>query len=148
MSDEIVPIRVVPESEPVDPYAKKQGYRSWQQTIRRMANKTVSELKIEYGYAIEHLERFGDITLRELIILKAFEEMVKNPNPSMLNLIMERDEGRVPQAIVSASGSIGDWMEAARENNIEISEVMEEAQKILSEYNKPPDVIEGEIVDG
>lgn len=132
---------------PIDPYGRKGGYQSWQQTIRRISQMKASELKTIYANAIDYLDSYGNITLRELAIIKAFESVIANPNPAMLGLIMERDEGKVPNTVMSASGNITDWMEYAKENNIEIDAVMEEAKRIMDEYNRPPSVIEGEIVD-
>lgn len=149
MSNDLVkvPIQSFPESEPIDPYGNKKGYQSWAQTIRRVSLLKADELKKVYGDAIERLEKYGNITLRELAIIKAFEDVIEHPNPSMLNLIMERDEGRVPQMQVTATGNIGDWMEYAKEQGIEIEAVMEEARKIMSGYDEPPKVVEGEIVE-
>jgi hypothetical protein len=78
---------------------------------------------------------------------RAFYELVRDPNPAMLSLLMERDEGRIPQSIVSASGNIGDWMQYAKEQNIPIEEVLAEATKLLDEYNQPPTVVEGDIIE-
>ena len=145
--NDLIPFKAVPESEPIDAYGNKKGYQSWQQTIRRVSLLKANELKSLYGAAIENLEQYGSVTLRELAIIKAFESMISSPNPAMLNLIMERDEGRVPQTQITASGNIGDWMEYAKEQGIAIEDVMQEAERLLQEYNEPPKVVEGEIVD-
>lgn len=145
--NDLIPFKAVPESEPIDAYGNKKGYQSWQQTIRRISLLKANELKEMYGAAIENLEQYGNVTLRELAIIKAFESMISSPNPAMLNLIMERDEGRVPQTQITASGNIGDWMEYAKEQGIEIEAVMEEAKRIMAGYDEPPKVVEGEIVE-
>ena len=142
-----IPFQEVPKEVPIDPYGPKKGYQSWQATIRRVSLLPASELRKIYGDAINNLEKYGTVTLRELAVLKAFEEVIERPSPSMLNLIMERDEGKVPQMQVSASGNIGDWVEYAKEKGIPLDEVMEEARKIMAEYEEAPTVVEGEIVE-
>lgn len=142
-----IPVDVHPPDEPIDPYGKKKGYQSWQATIRRISQMTADELSSTYSVAIADLSKYGSITLRELAIIAVFRELIEHPNPSLLNLIMERDEGKVPNMVVSATGNVSDWMEYAKEQGIEIEEVMAEAKRIMEEYEAPPKVVEGEIVD-
>ncbi len=143
-----IPIDTAPANEPIDPYGRRSGYQSWQQTIRRIGNMKADELRAIYGTAIENLENLGSLTLRELVILKVYEEMLTKPNSAMLGLVMERDEGRVPQTVVSASGNVQDWLAVAKEENISIDEIMEEARQMISEHDKAPDIVDGEVVDG
>lgn len=149
----LIPIKSIPENEPIDPYSKKKGYRSWAETGKRISNMTPQEFREHYGAIfadiafMADMPSLSDITLREIAFAAAYVETIRHPNPAMLNLIMEREEGKVPQAVISATGSIGDWMEYAKENNIEIDEVMKEAKKIMQEYDEPPKVVEGEIVE-
>ncbi len=142
-----VPFEALDPTVPLDPYGKKRGYQSWQQTIRRISQMTPAEVQATYAEAVTDLSRYGNITLRELAILRAFQEVIEHPNPAMLSLIMERDEGKVPQTNISASGNISDWMEYAKQENIPIEDVMREARKIMDEYEKAPEVVEGEIVE-
>lgn len=148
-----IPVKAVPETEPIDPYGKKKGYRSWAETGKRISNMTPEEFVQHYGsiftdmVAMSAMPELNDITLREIAMAAAYIETIRHPNPAMLNLIMEREEGKVPQAVISATGNIGDWMEYAKEQNIPIEDVMAEAKKIMQEYDEPPKVVEGEIVD-
>lgn len=141
------PVQGVPESEPIDPYGKKKGTQSWANIIKRIGDTPVSELKHLYLDTILNLEQYGNMTLRELAVVRAYFEVLENPNPSMLSFLAERSEGKVPQAMITATGNIGDWMEYAKEQGIEIADVMQEAQSLLKEYNQEPKVVEGEIVD-
>jgi len=146
------PITVVPSDMPINPYTEKRGYQSWQSTIRRISSLKASELRDIYGDVISNLEKYGNVTLRELVVLRAFEELVKNPTPAMLSLIMERDEGKVPQAIASFSGNVLDWREAAMQiaNERGLTEdqmfslIEEEVKKIAAEYQEDQ-VIDGEV---
>lgn len=142
-----IPVESFPESTPIDPYGKKQGQQSWAQIIKRIGDTNLSDLKEMYVEAIDKLEQYGNMTLRELAVIRAYFETIEHPNPSMLNWLAERSEGKVPQMTVTATGNIGDWMEYAKEQGIAIEDVMAEAQKVLKEYNEPPKVVEGEIVE-
>lgn len=150
-----IPFEQLPANVPVKPYSNKQGYQSWAETIKRIANTPADELERLYGDAVRNLGRYGNITLRELVVVRAFYEMAKEPNPALFGLIMDRSDGKVAQTVVSASGNVTDWMEAAKAMAQElgvppeqmIDEVMQEASKLIDEYNKPPDVVEGEIVE-
>lgn len=142
-----IPFEQVDPNTPIDPYGKKQGSQSFAQIIKRIGDTPAQDLKNIYGRTLDILEQCGNMPLRELAVIQAYFETIEHPNPSMLNWLAERSEGKVPQMQLTATGNIGDWMEYAKEQGIAIEDVMAEAQKVLQEYNEPPKVVEGEIVE-
>lgn len=149
MSNQLVriPFQSVPASEPIDPYTSRKGRLSWGQIVQDMSKMTLDEVKAQFPGLLDSIRADGTLTLRQLVIARVLQQLILDPNPAMLNLIMERGEGKVPQMVMAASGNIGDWMEYAKKEGLELDEVRREARKILEENDSDPTIVEGEYVE-
>lgn len=149
MSNELVkvPVIVYPSEQIIDPFGPRRGKQSWGQIAQDMSKMTLNEVKEQFPGLMDRINANGNMTLRQIVIARVLQQLILDPNPAMLNLIMERGEGKVPQMVMSATGGIGDWMEAAKKEGISIDEVKREAQKILEEHEADPTVVDGEYVE-
>lgn len=142
-----VPFKVFPEKEVIDPYGSRKGRQSWGQIIQDFSKLTLDEVKRDYPGLLDKLETNGNLTLRQIVVARVIEMLIRDPNPAMLNLIMERGEGKVPQMVMTASGSVGDWVELANREGIPLDEVKKEALKIIEEQESDPTYVEAEYVE-
>lgn len=151
MPDEL---KVVPAKDVLPPawQGNRRGTRgSWASLIKRITNMTVSEAVEYFGEAARSLDSYkDDLTLRELLVFRAVVETLVDPSPAMLNLFMEREEGRVESNI---NGEINinvlDWRALAEQKGLTEEEVLAEVKLLMEQQIKAiPEVIHaGTTVD-
>ena len=79
--------------------APKRG-ESWKEIIAKIGNMTPREAADHCEAIAKQIGRLGDkITLREAVVLRVFAALLFEPQASLLNAIVERDEGKVTQPI-------------------------------------------------
>ena len=76
--------------------APKRG-QSWQEIYNRIGNMTPIEAA-EYckSIASQLTTIGGSVTLKEATVLRVFVALLFEPNARLLNAVMDRDEGKVP----------------------------------------------------
>lgn len=79
---------------------------SWSGLIKKIGNMRPSEVA---GYLKDLSSKFtkmGDeLTLKEIVVLRAFATLALETNASILNALMDRGEGKVPNTIAPLGGS-------------------------------------------
>jgi len=136
-----IPFEEVPANQHIEPFGKRRGKQSWKEQARHIGNMTIGELKEKYTHAISSLPDVPTATLRELALVHAYIATINNPNSSMLTFLSEREDGRVPNTVVSTNMDVSDWKEYVRdlqEQGMDISEadVIAEAKLIVQEQTK------------
>ncbi len=118
-------------------YNQRKGKQSWRAIISKVTQMTVQEAIDYYGDALDQLRIYPpDIILRELLIFRAVVENVLQPSPAMLGLLMEREEGKVPQMTMQANMDGSDIFQRAMEDGITVQELMAEAAHIIEQYQE------------
>lgn len=85
--------------------APKRG-QSWQESVKRLTDMTRDELieyvggpKTKLGRTLKELP--PNVPVKDAMILIAFVQFGRDPNPRMLATLMEREEGKPNQPISS-----------------------------------------------
>lgn len=136
-----IPFEIVPPNQHIEPFGKRKGKQSWRELARSVGNLTIAEIKERYTTAILSLPDIPTATLRELALVNAYISTINNPNSSMLSFLSEREDGKVPNTVVSTSMDVSDWKEYVKdlqESGMEISEadVIAEAKLIVQEQTQ------------
>lgn len=139
--DNEVPYEVLPPNAHIEPFGKRKGKQSWKELARAVGNLTIGELKEKYAHAISSLPDVPTATLRELALVHAYISTIQNPNSSLLTFLSEREEGRVPNMVISTNADVSDWknyVDQLRADGMDISEddVIAEAKLIIQEQTK------------
>jgi hypothetical protein len=98
--------------------APKRG-QSWAEIITEIGNMTgpeVAKLAGKMGKEFVTLE--PGVTLKTLVVIRVYGQMINEPSPGLLNSFMDRVEGK-PNQPVSV-----DWREDAKQNGIDPERVM------------------------
>lgn len=72
---------------------------TWSAIIKRVLAMNASDAQAYFGEAIKNIPAAGDQTIKELIVAKVVGDFLLNPSPGMLNLLMEREEGKVADTV-------------------------------------------------
>ncbi len=78
---------------------RKSGPATWNAIIQRVMQMTATEAVEYFGEAIQNLSKYGDKTLKELMVIRAVQEFMENPSANIWNTLMEREEGRVADTV-------------------------------------------------
>ncbi|HEY4721557.1 MAG TPA: hypothetical protein VII92_06895 [Anaerolineae bacterium] len=79
--------------------APKRG-ESWKEIVAKIGNMTPREAADHCNEIAKQIRKIGDgITLKEAVVLRVYTALLFEPQPGLLNAIMERDEGKVTQPI-------------------------------------------------
>ncbi len=98
--------------------APKRG-QSWAEIITEVGNMTgpeVAQLAGKIGREFATLE--PGVTVKTLVVIRVYGQMINEPSPGLLNAFMDRVEGRPNQPL-----SV-DWREDARQNGIDPDKVL------------------------
>lgn len=110
--------------------ARRTGGKTWKQLCNEIGNLTGEEAAELCERLAENLGDLKGLTLKEAVVLNAYTALVSSPVPDskLLGLIMDRDEGKVPQASISASIDIDvkDWRTVAQELGVDPQTVLDE----------------------
>lgn len=93
--------------------APKRG-QSWAEIITEIGNMTgpeVSKLAGKIGKEFATLD--PGVTVKTLVVIRVYGQMINEPSPGLLNAFMDRVEGKPNQPL-----SV-DWREDARQNGID-----------------------------
>lgn len=72
---------------------------SWKDIIHHVTSMTAEEAARTYGKIARDFKQYGKVTLRELMVVRGVHAFLSEPNASLWNAIMDRDEGKVTQPI-------------------------------------------------
>lgn len=116
---------------------------SWKNVIKRITSMTVEDIAAEFGEQVAAMfpsdPKAKTKTLRELMVLEAVKDFFGKPSSSMWNILMEREEGKVPNQIQgSMDYNIYDWRELAEKLGVTEEEALKEAERIVNELNAGP----------
>ena len=119
-------------------YGDRKGrHSSWSALIKKVSSMTVREAQAYFGEAAASLDSYSsDLPLRELMVFRAITDFLQAPSPSMLNLFMEREDGKVAQPI---EGNLNvnnlDWRVLAEQLGVTQEEAMSEAARLIEQLN-------------
>lgn len=70
----------------------------------------------------------GDaVTLKEAVVLRVYAALLFEPDARLLNVVMDRDEGKVPQPL--------EWRQKVEEAGLDPAEVIRQVREWLAEPN-------------
>ena len=79
--------------------APKRG-ESWRELISSIGNMTGDEVANMAGYMAKEFKRLpSGVTLKQIVIMRTYAQMINEPSPGLLGVIMDRDEGKVKESI-------------------------------------------------
>ena len=79
---------------------------SWAGIIKKVGNMTPTQAGKYLKDIKRQLNQLGDeLTLKELVVLRAFSELALTANASIMNALMDRGEGKVPQTLAALPGT-------------------------------------------
>ena len=78
---------------------RNRADNTWSAIIRRVMGMTASDAKIYFGDVIANIPDASEQTIKELIVAKVVGDFLLDPSPGMLNLLMEREEGKVADSV-------------------------------------------------
>ena len=83
--------------------APKRSRESWQATVRRITDMTRDEA-IEYVGTKSKIAKLlkelpADISIKDALVFISIIQYGRDPNPRMLNVLMDREEGKPTQPI-------------------------------------------------
>ena len=82
--------------------APKRG-ESWAEVIKQIGNMQVEEVVQMIANWLPTLKKAPKgITLKQLVVTRAFVGLANEPSASLMNVLMDRAEGKVPQPITGA----------------------------------------------
>lgn len=114
---------------------KRNKPESWTSVIRHVTSMTPDEIVEEYGEMWrERLGKHGTKTMKELMVLRAVESFMDFPSASIFNVLVEREEGKVPQTAKGELNiNIRDWRLLAEKMGVSEGEIIEELGPIARE---------------
>ena len=124
---------------PVQPTsATERSAQNWRNVISRVTRLTVGEAVVYFGELAQNLSYYpSQLQLRELMVFRAVYEFIQSPNPGMLNVLMEREEGKVPQTFTGLiEEHTFDWAELAKQLGVTPEEALKELPAIEAEYKQ------------
>lgn len=75
--------------------APKRG-ESWAEIIAKYGNMTGGEVAQIAGYMAKEFNRLPEgVTLKELVVMRVFGQMINEPSPGLLSAFMDRTDGKV-----------------------------------------------------
>lgn len=93
--------------------APKRG-ESWREVVRSMGNLTVPEALARWPELADALPPHGDlstVTIKEIVVMRAFKAILTAPDSALWNAIMDRAEGRPAQPIENSwKAEVADWL--------------------------------------
>lgn len=116
--------------------SRHKGSRSnWASLIKYVTNMTVAEAVEYFGEAARNLDSYkSDLTLRELLIFRAVVETLVDPSPAMLNLFMEREDGKVDTNVKGEINiNVLDWRALAEQKGLTEEEVLAEVKLLVEQ---------------
>lgn len=79
--------------------APKRG-ESWREIIDSIGNMTGQEVSKIAGAMSRDFARLPEnVTLKQLVIMRTYAQMINEPSPGLLTALMERTDGKVTQPI-------------------------------------------------
>ena len=105
----------------------KRG-QSWQEIYKTIGNMTPQEAA-DYCRAVAgKIASIGDkVTLKEAVVLRVYTALLFDPDARLLNVVMDRDEGKVTQTVTEIP-----WREYAKQMGYDPDALMKEAEEIVS----------------
>lgn len=107
--------------------APKRG-QSWKEIYNTIGNLTPKEAA-EYCSAVaKKIGTIGDqVTLKEAVVLRVYTALLFDPDARLLNVVMDRDEGKVTQPVTEMP-----WREYVKDQGYDPDVLMKEAEEIVS----------------
>lgn len=102
MSDNSNGLVIQPITEELNLKSRQKKHEAgsrWKDVIQRVTNMTASEAAAYYGEVANNLAVYGEVALRDLMVLRAIQSFIEDPSPALWNLLMEREEGRVADTV-------------------------------------------------
>lgn len=90
------------QASPTNNFGASRAGATWAHYLRKVTSATVEEAIVTYGKLLSELEKPGipqNITIKELMSVRAIAEFLASPTPHMWNAIMDREEGKVADTI-------------------------------------------------
>ena len=79
--------------------APKRG-ESWAELITKYGNMTGNEVATIAGYMAKEFKRLPEgVTLKELVVMRVYGQMINEPSPGLLSAFMDRTDGKVRESI-------------------------------------------------
>lgn len=108
--------------------APKRG-ESWAEIIKRIGDQTGSEAaEASLLMAKDFLKLGGGVTLKEASIYAAFRAFINDPQPGLLNILIERAEGKVADIHAEVP-----WDVLAQQYGIDPAKVTTLAEQLFAE---------------
>lgn len=112
--------------------APKRG-ESWAEIIKRVGEYTPSEAAERSLELAKKLLTIGDgVTLKEAAILRVFGATLFEPQPGLLNILIERAEGKVADRL-----EVYDWREDARAHGKDPDKIVAALASELTDGDTP-----------
>jgi hypothetical protein len=100
--------------------APKRG-ESWAEIIKRVGDLTPSEAAEAALLLAKDLLKLGDgVTLKQAAVMSMFRQSINDPQPGLLNILIERAEGKVATPL-----EIRDWRAEAAEAGFDPDKIIE-----------------------
>ena len=118
--------------------APKRG-ESWGEIIKKIGNMTgeeVAQYAETFREIAKDLGKLGKMTLKESAVLRAYHAFLQEPNASLWNVLLDRDEGKVPD-VLEATVTMG-WREDAKQKGYDPDYFYEQAERIRRERSALP----------
>jgi hypothetical protein len=79
--------------------APKRG-ESWAELITKYGNMTGAEVATIAGYMAKEFKRLPEgVTLKELVVMRVYGQMINEPSPGLLSAFMDRTDGKVKDTV-------------------------------------------------
>lgn len=107
--------------------APKRG-QSWKEIYNAIGNLTPKEAS-EYCHAVAgKIGSIGDrVTLKEAVVLRVYAALLFDPDARLLNVVMDRDEGKVTQPVTEVP-----WREYVSQMGFDPDVLLKEAEEIVN----------------
>lgn len=114
--------------------APKRG-ESWSELWKKIGNMTPGEAADYCRSIAGQLATIGnDVTLKEAVVLRVFAALMFEPDARLLNSVMDRDEGKVPQATVTLT-----WQEFLKQKGYDPATIFERLVRDAATAIRPDD---------
>lgn len=94
--------------------APKRG-QSWAEIVKEIGDLTGPEIAAKVGQWSQYMAGLpGDVTVKTLVVIRAYEALLKDPDPKLLIALMDRAEGKPIQPIGGPANDDADKFSAIK----------------------------------
>jgi hypothetical protein len=126
---------------------------SWGGIINKIGNMTPLEISRYLFDTRKKLKKLGEeledtVTMKEVVIMRAYATLAFESNSSLMNALMDRGEGKVPNTIIPANGDPSKpllWADVVAGMMELDRQIKAEEEEVEQDFGQDSDVVDGVV---